>query len=37
MAIAEALRKGNLGAMDFYRLKNLQADTEMRKSLSKDE
>ncbi len=37
MAIADALRKGNLGAMDFYRLKNLQADTEMRKSLSKDE
>jgi len=37
MAIAEAFRKGNLGIMDFYRMKNIQADTEMRKSLSKDE
>ena len=37
MAIAEAFRKGNLGIMDYYRMKNLQADTEMRRSLSKDE
>jgi uncharacterized protein YqfA (UPF0365 family) len=37
MAIAEAFRKGNLGVMDFYKLKNLQADTDMRKSLSKEE
>lgn len=36
MAIAEAFRKGNLGVMDFYKLKNLQADTDMRKSLSKE-
>jgi len=30
MAIAEAFRSGNLGVMDYYRLKNLQADTDMR-------
>jgi uncharacterized protein YqfA (UPF0365 family) len=36
MAIAEAFRKGNLGVMDYYRLKNVQADTEMRRSLSKE-
>ena len=29
-AIAEAFRSGNLGVMDYYRLKNIQADTEMR-------
>jgi uncharacterized protein YqfA (UPF0365 family) len=33
LAIAEALRKGNLGVMDYYRLKNIQADTEMRRSI----
>lgn len=37
LAIAEAFRKGNLGLMDFYRLKNIQADTAMRKSLSQEE
>lgn len=36
MAIAEAFRKGNIGVADYYRLKNVQADTEMRRSLSKD-
>jgi uncharacterized protein YqfA (UPF0365 family) len=35
MAIAEAFRNGNLGIMDYYRLKNIQADTNMRDSLSK--
>ncbi len=30
LAIAEAFRSGNLGVMDYYRLKNIQADTEMR-------
>lgn len=34
MAIAEAFRSGNLGIMDFYRLKNIQADTTMRESIS---
>lgn len=33
-AIAEALRNGNLGIMDYYRMKNLIADTEMRESIS---
>jgi len=30
LAIAGAFNKGNLGVMDYYRLKNIQADTEMR-------
>src|SRR5579863_6438241 len=33
LAIAEAFRQGNLGVMDYYRLKNVQADTEMRSSI----
>lgn len=32
-AIAQSFRDGNLGIMDYYRLRNLQADTDMRKSL----
>ncbi len=34
-ALAQALREGNLGAMDYYQLKNVLADTDMRKSISK--
>jgi len=34
MAIAEAFRKGNLGVMDYYNLRNIQADTQMRESIS---
>jgi uncharacterized protein YqfA (UPF0365 family) len=34
MAIAEAFRKGNLGIMDYYQLRNVQADTVMRESIS---
>ena len=34
-AVAEAFRSGNLGVMDYERLKNLQADTGMRQSLGK--
>ncbi len=34
MAIAEALRSGRLGVMDYYNMKNLQADTDMRSSIS---
>lgn len=37
LAIAEALRAGNLGAMDYYRLRNLEADTRMRESLAREE
>lgn len=33
MAMAEAFRKGNLGIMDYYRLKNIQADTSMRENI----
>jgi len=36
MAIAEAFRAGNLGIMDYYRYKNIQADTRMRESIAKD-
>lgn len=35
-AVAESLRSGNLGLMDFYRLKNIQADTAMRSSIAGD-
>ena len=35
LAMAEALRKGNLGVMDYYRLKNIKSDTEMRESIAK--
>src|SRR6202142_1510425 len=34
-AIADAFRSGNLGVMDYYRLKNLQSDTAMREAISK--
>ncbi|HED24159.1 MAG TPA: UPF0365 family protein [Firmicutes bacterium] len=34
-AMAQALREGNLGVMDYYQLKNVLADTDMRKSISK--
>ena len=33
-AIAEAFGSGHLGIMDYYRLRNIQADTEMRTSIS---
>ena len=34
-AMADAFRNGNLGIMDYYRMKNIQADTDMRESISK--
>jgi len=34
-AIAQAFREGNLGIMDYYHLKNIQADTTMRDSIGK--
>lgn len=34
-AMAEALRCGNLGVMDYYNLNNVKADTDMRDSISK--
>ena len=33
--MAEAFRNGNLGIMDYYRLKNIQSDTDMRSSIAK--
>jgi uncharacterized protein YqfA (UPF0365 family) len=33
-AMAEAFRHGNLGIMDYYRMKNVQADTTMRESIA---
>ncbi|MFM9997089.1 MAG: flotillin-like protein FloA [Phycisphaerales bacterium] len=36
-AMAEAFRNGNLGIMDYYRMKNMQADTTMRSSIAGDE
>ena len=34
-AMADAFRSGNLGIMDYYRMKNIQADTDMRESIAK--
>lgn len=34
-AMAEAFRNGNLGVMDYYKMKNIEADTSMRESISK--
>ena len=34
-AMSEAFRSGNLGVMDYYNLRNVQADTQMRDSISK--
>jgi uncharacterized protein YqfA (UPF0365 family) len=33
MAISEAFRSGNLGVMDYYRMNNIQADTDMRSAI----
>lgn len=33
-ALAEAFRSGNLGVMDYYKMQNIQADTDMRDSIS---
>ena len=35
MAMAESFRSGNMGIMDYYRLKNIQADTSMRDSIGR--
>lgn len=32
--MAEAFRQGNLGIMDYYRMKNVQADTSMRDAIA---
>ena len=33
-AMAEAFRSGNLGVMDYYKMKNMQADTSMREAIA---
>lgn len=35
LAMAEAFRSGNMGIMDYYKMKNVQADTTMRESIGK--
>jgi len=35
-AMAEAFRSGNLGIMDYYRMQNVKADTQMRTNLAQD-
>jgi uncharacterized protein YqfA (UPF0365 family) len=37
LAMAEAFRSGNMGIMDYYRMKNIQADTNMRENISGSE
>ncbi|WP_294984855.1 flotillin-like protein FloA [uncultured Fenollaria sp.] len=34
LAIAEALKNGNLGVVDYYKMNNINSDTDMRKSIS---
>ncbi len=35
LAMADAFKQGNLGIMDYYKFKNIEADTKMRESISK--
>ena len=37
LAMAEAFLKGNLGVMDYYRMKNIMADTQMRDKIASPE
>lgn len=37
LAISDAFRIGNLGIMDYHRLQNIEADTDMRRSFAEDE
>ena len=37
LALAEALKEGKLGVMDYYRMMNIQSDTEMRGSIATPE
>ena len=34
LAMAEAFKNGNLGIMDYYKMKNMIADTQMRESIA---
>jgi uncharacterized protein YqfA (UPF0365 family) len=35
LAMAQALKEGNLGVMDYYTMRNIQSDTKMRDSVAK--
>lgn len=35
LAMSEAFRSGNLGIMDYYKMRNIEADTQMRESIAK--
>ncbi|MFR1323735.1 MAG: flotillin-like FloA family protein, partial [Ezakiella massiliensis] len=37
LAMAEALKNGNLGVVDYYKLQNVKADTDMRNSIGKNQ
>ncbi|MFH0946818.1 MAG: flotillin-like protein FloA [Planctomycetota bacterium] len=37
LAMAEAFRSGRLGIMDYYRFKNIEADTDMRNSIASED
>ena len=37
LAMADAFKNGQLGVMDYYRMQNIEADTDMRESISKGE
>ncbi|MCI5053092.1 MAG: flotillin-like protein FloA [Simkaniaceae bacterium] len=36
LAMAQAFEQGNLGVMDYYNMKNVQADTKMRRAIAED-
>ena len=37
LAMALAFKEGNLGVMDYYRMKNIEADTQMRDTIGAPE
>ena len=37
LALSEALRSGKLGVMDYYNMRNIMADTDMRSSIAKSD
>ncbi|NLD16180.1 MAG: flotillin-like protein FloA, partial [Tissierellia bacterium] len=37
LALAEALREGKMGVMDYYNMRNIMADTDMRSSIAKSD
>jgi len=37
MAMAQALREGKLGVMDYYNLQNVASDTHMREAIAAEE